>query len=329
MHDYGFQMQMIGDHCYVVRVRPGSDAEAKGVRAGDEVLGVNNYPPARQDFWKMEYVYNILRPQPGLNLDLRSPSGERRQLLVNAKMRDLPHVRDLTGSRIFDVVRDMENEEHFMRVRYVERGRDLLIVKLPQFLSWEVEPVIGKLPNYNAVVFDLRGNPGGAEEALRILLGGLFESKVKIGDRVGRNASKVVETETRHHVFSGKVVVLVDSNSASASELFARVIQLEKRGLIVGDRSSGKVMAAKEYSYKVGAGPVLLYGASITEADLRMTDGQSLEHTGVTPDKIVLPTAADLASGRDPALAQAAEMLNVKMTPEEAGALFPYEWRKD
>jgi hypothetical protein len=44
---------------------------------------------------------------------------------------------------------------------------------------------------------------------------------------------------------------------------------------------------------------------------------------------VVLPTAPDLAKGRDPVLAQAAAMLNVKITPEEAGTLFPYEWPKE
>ena len=327
-HDYGFRMQMIGDHCYVVRVRPGSDAEKKGVKPGDEILALNNSAPAREYFWKMEYVYNALRPQPALNLNLRIPAGEQRQVLVTAQMHDLPPIRDVTGEKIWDLIRDIQNEEHSLHIRYSERGHDLLIVKLPEFGAFpsEEDSLLGKMRKYSSVVFDLRGNPGGSVDSLRSLLGHLFENKVKIGDRMGRNSTKVLETEAHNHPFTGKLVVLVDSKSASASEMFARVVQIEKRGLIVGDRTAGAVMEAKHYNYKLGTSRVVFYGASITDADFRMVDGQSLEHAGVVPDKLILPTASDLASSRDPVLAQAAQMLDVKMSPEEAGALFPYEW---
>jgi hypothetical protein len=44
----------------------------------------------------------------------------------------------------------------------------------------------------------------------------------------------------------------------------------------------------------------VFFGVSVTESDLIMTDGQSLEDKGVIPDEIALPIAKDLAPGRDP-----------------------------
>ena len=118
-----------------------------------------------------------------------------------------------------------------------------------------------------------------------------------------------------HNPFLGKLVVLVDARSASAAELFARIMQLEKRGLAIGNQTSGAAMEAKHYSEQTGTD-------TLTEWDQTMADGKSLEHTGVTPDEVLLPMAHALASGRNPVLAHAAELMGVKV-PEEAGKAFP------
>src|SRR5262249_21621733 len=132
-----------------------------------------------------------------------------------------------------------------------------------------------------------------------------------------------------HNPFPGKLVVLVDSGSASASEIFARVVQLERRGTIIGDRSAVAVMESIRYSYEAGMGVTVFYGASITDAGVIMTEGKSLDKLGVRPDEVVMPTGADLASGGDPVLARAAQTLGVNVTAEQAGKFFPYEWPKE
>jgi C-terminal processing protease CtpA/Prc len=111
--------------------------------------------------------------------------------------------------------------------------------------------------------------------------------------------------------------VLIDSDSASASEVFSRVVQLEKRGTVMGDHSSGMLMEAQFFGHEG-------YGAEISTANLIMKDGASVEHVGVEPDEVLLPSPEDLVLGRDPVLSKAANMLGVPLTPEQAGTAFPH-----
>jgi carboxyl-terminal processing protease len=330
--DYGWQYQMVGEHCFVTEVRPGSDLEAKGVKPGDEIMTLNGFAPTRGNLWKMQYVYSVLRPQPALRLSLRDPSGGDRQVEVAAKVRERRLVTDLTGhdapADVWDFVRQGENARLLMRARSVDFGEPLMILKIPEFrfAPAEIDDMISRARRHSALIIDLRGNPGGSVDTLKYLVSGMFDKDLKIADRVGRKEAKPEVAKASHHEFSGKLVVLVDATSASAAELFARVMQIEKRGTVIGDHTSGSVMEAKHYNEHIGLTTMVFYGASITEWDLIMADGKSLEHTGVTPDEIVLPSAMDLAAGRDSVMSHAAQRLGVNLNPEKAGKLFPYEW---
>lgn len=66
--------------------------------------------------------------------------------------------------------------------------------------------------------------------------------------------------------YQGKLAVMVDSERASAGELFARVVQLEKRGTIIGDRTAGAVMQSRQYSRQLGGDNVIVFAISIAEA---------------------------------------------------------------
>jgi len=331
-HDFEWQLEIFGDHCFVTQVRSSSDADVKGIKRGDEVLALNGFQPTRESLQRMMYVFNILRPQPGLRVVVRSPQGQSRELEVLAAMRQRKNVVNLItngASDIWDIMRDNERNRHLGRARWAEIGADVILLKFPgfHFTETEVGDMMNKARKHKTLIIDLRGNLGGSEDTLKALLGGVLDHEVKIGDRVTRDGSKPMQAKSRgHNAFTGKLVVLVDSKSASAAELFSRVVQLEKRATVLGDKTAGAVMEAKHYSYQLGLDTVVFYGASITDADIVMTDGKSLEHSGVTPDEVILPTAADLAAGRDPVMVRAAELCGATLSPEAAGALFPYEW---
>ena len=329
--EYGWQMQMIGDKCYVSAVKPGSDAAAKGLKEGDEIYSIDGWAPIRENIWKIQYMYRTLRPQPGMRLVIIKPDGKEQKLDVLAKVHQEKRVLDLTGNDIWTLVRESENEDRLHRHRYVELSEDLFVWKMPEFdlLRDKVDDFVGKFRKKKGLILDLRGNHGGYEETLLRLLGNFIDHDVKLGDLKRRKESKALLAKTRgEDIFSGKLIVLIDSESGSAAELFARVVQLEKRGTVIGDRSAGAVMRAKQFPHELGVDIIVPYGISITDADIIMSDGKSLEHIGVIPDEIKLPTAADLATQRDPVLAYAASLLGVTITPEKAGALFPIEWRK-
>jgi C-terminal processing protease CtpA/Prc len=330
--EYGWSVQMVGDTPFITAVKPGSDADAKGLRAGDQVMAVNGIELTRKNIWVFDYLFNALRPQPGMRVEVIKPDGKQQTLEVRAKIRQGKRVVDLTGSDIWDVVRESENESHFRRHRYVEIGEDVFVWKMPHFdmAGPEVDDFVGKFRKRKAVIFDLRGNGGGYEVSLLRLLGNVFDKDVTVGDLKRRKEAKPIVAKSRkENTFAGKLVVLIDSRSGSAAELFARMIQLEKRGTVIGDVSAGAVMRAKGYDHEIGLDTIMPYGVSITDADIIMTDGKSLEHVGVTPDEIKLPTGADLAANRDPVLAYAASLLGVTITPEKAGSYFPIEWRRN
>ena len=116
--------------------------------------------------------------------------------------------------------------------------------------------------------------------------------------------------------------MLVDAQSASASELLARTVQLRHRGQVLGQRSAGSVMVGRSIGVVASQGDYVVASAvNVTVADVVMPDGRRLEKAGVIPDVIVVPTPGDVAAGRDPVLARALSLAGHPVDAAEAGAL--------
>jgi len=325
--EYGWTAGVIGDDCYINHVKPGSDAEAKGLKPGDRLLAIDGFKPTRKNLWQMSYRYFVVAPAARVTMTILSPGDEKpRSLTIDTKI-------ERTGGTI--TLRQWYDrfmiKHGYSRTAYeFRRNEEVMFLKLHTFSlsNDQLDTLTGKARGSKTVVLDLRDNGGGSVDVLKKMVGFFFDKEVKIFDEKRRKGSKTLMSKPSSNGFKGDLIVLVNQGSASASEVFSRLVQLEKRGKVIGDKSMGAVMESQFHELNSGIGSMLLAGASVTMADLVMSDGKSLEKVGVMPDEIVRPTGADLAASKDPVLAYAAKLAGVNIKPEDAGKYFPYEWPK-
>lgn len=330
--DYGWDWELVGDKCYVTAVKPGSDAEAKGVRVGDEIFSIGGYQPTKNNAWKIKYAFFIGNPQKRLSVAIRSLGGQsqQREILSQRMVK--------SGSNAlqdFNDNADRLNRE--LKSQTIEIDPGLLLWKL---YSLSAETGIGdalkRARKYKSLIIDLRGcreaiknwrNDRDSQYSvnrLQEIIGYLFDRDIKVADLKKRKDQKPILAKTRgENAFNGKLVIIVDNDTSSISEVVARIIQLEKRGVVIGDRTNGTTRLSTGYLHGVetGMNSATLYGVVIAERELIMSDGQSLDGVGVTPDETVLPTGSDLGNNRDPVLSRAAELLGGRLSPDKAGSL--------
>lgn len=329
--DYGWTLRMIGDAAYIIAVKPGSDAEAKGLKPGDRVLQVDQYVPTRRDLWKLRYLLNVLSRRHTVRLVIQSPDDASPRVMdVASNVTQRPKVVDLNLDHLESHYYDDSREARMARNRFARAG-GVVIWKLSgfDFNPDDVERVMKDgLQGASSLVIDMRGNGGGLVSTLEQIAGRLFDRDVKIGQVRMRKASKPMMAKKRGNPFTGPIAAIVDADSASAAEILARLIQIEKRGAVIGDRSAGAVMQGRRVGGSLpGATGFTLFGASVTNAELLMLDGVSLEKIGVAPDELLLPTGADMAAGRDPVLARAVALVGGSLDAAAAGAMFPPQWK--
>ena len=335
--EYGFRMKMIGDRAYISAIKPKSDAEKKGLKVGDRIMSIEGFRPNRKEFWKVGYYYYRLNPKPKLRFGILRPDAEQEEKIeIESKVTPMkPKVSWIDTQDINDLIN--ESDEWAVKKRnFFKTVGDTLIWKMRTFSiePSEIDEIMqSKAKKAGNLIIDLRENGGGYVKTLEQMVGYFFEQDMIIAERKGRPEKKKENKPMKAKakggdVFKGKLIVLIDSQSGSASEIFSRLIQLEKRGIILGDVSAGAVMQSMSYPLSLSSGQTteIQYFVSITNADVIMSDGKSVEHAGVTPDEMILPSAADLAAQKDPVLARAIEILGGKISSEDAGKLFPFDW---
>jgi C-terminal processing protease CtpA/Prc len=331
---YGFGTQMIGDDCLVISVNKDSDAARQGLTVGDQVLLLGKFKPNRRDLWKINYLLFKLEPSKTLELKIRKPDGSEKSLTVTAKtmtmkeaMAERKAKKEKEKEKEKEKNNDLDKDEDF---KCREISKEVMVCKLYSFIveSAVIDKMMKQVSTYPKFILDLRGNGGGYVTIEEYLLSHFFPRTVKIADMVTK-----VKTEKRFtkvmgkSQYKGEMIVLVDSNSASAAEITARTLQIEKRAVIYGDISSGSVMTSITLPFQSIMGALATYaiirtGMSVTIGDVIMSDGSRLENTGVLPDEILRPTPIGLAKRADQVLAYAAEKFGVDLTPEKAGEMY-------
>jgi carboxyl-terminal processing protease len=212
-------------------------------------------------------------------------------------------------------------------VKYQEDG-DIGYLKISQFSDDTVSLAQKaaqefKDKNVKAVVLDLRGDPGGyLTGAVNISSLWLDQGKTVVSERRG---GKVIATEqaTGNNVLHGlPTVVLIDSGSASASEITAGALRDNGAATLLGVKSYGKGSVQQveclDKTLLSGSGPN--QSGSCNGAELKITiarwytpNGKNIDKQGITPDTIVNLSDDDAKAGRDPQKDQAYQILQAKI----------------
>lgn len=234
----GIQFNIMNDTVMVVAVISGGPSEKVGLLAGDRIVSVDGERIAGVHI-SQERVFKILRGEKGTKVKVG--------IVRQGSDKEIPYtiVRDKIPTNTLDVAY-MLNEH----VGYV---------KLDQFgekTYYEFVMAVKKLKQSGMtdLVLDLRGNGGGYLTAATSICDAFLPKGEMIVYTEGKKVKKEVVYATSTGCFeTGRVVVLIDDFSASASEIVAGAIQDNDRGIIIGRRSFGKGLVQQAFDLSDGS----------------------------------------------------------------------------
>jgi carboxyl-terminal processing protease len=309
----GFSVDDVDGKTVVTNVIPGTDAAHAGVEQGMVVLRVNDTPVA-------ERVAEIEKK--------RLPSSSERATRwfiynrVFAGPADSPvkvTLQRADGS-VFEVSvrRQIYSAAPEVTTHVLPSGN--VYIRFDGFqrpITKEFRQALQKFRDAPGLIVDLRRNGGGDLAVLLPIAGYFFGRKTlfaKDSTRTGKPLSSYVGLfklplqlyvgRPGEQIYSGPVVILVDAHSASSSEVFAAGMQDTLRAKVIGSQSCGCVLGIAKPRVMKGGGVL-----EMSEVLWFSPKGRKLEGTGIIPDKIVVPSVADLQRRRDPVLAEADKSL--------------------
>lgn len=303
---FGFDAKAFGDEIRIYKLKDDGAAKKAGLKLGDHIVAVNGFAAERRSFDRMMVYFRALRPVRVLELVYTRGREPPRTLQLEGKLKEGDIVRDLTTSMGWnEYVREVvarQSEEEKVRSEKYEDG--VAYLRVPSFMvdQSNLEHHVRKNDESRALIVDLRNNLGGSRDLL-IDFVGFFEAEPSVMlETHERKKTEPLKIKPRHPTLKMPLVVLVDSETASAGEMFARHFQRTGRAVVIGDTTSGRVNTARIFPHKHGADVVVPYAVEVAVGRLVFAGGEELEGRGVVPDQRCVPSEDDLREERDPCL---------------------------
>lgn len=234
----GVEFNMPNDTIVVLNTIPGGPSERVGIKSGDRIVRINDTTVAGVKF-----------PQDRIMKRLRGKNGTK--VHVSVKRRGVPQlikftiVRDIIPVKSVDVAYMIQPKVGYIKVS-----------KFARDTFKEFDDAINKLHNQGMkkVIVDLRGNTGGyLDQAVEIVNEFLPENKLIVYTQGKARPRQNLYSDSRGRAKHDEVVILIDEESASASEIVAGAIQDNDRGTIIGRRSFGKGLVQEQASLTDGS----------------------------------------------------------------------------
>lgn len=260
----------------IVHVIPGSPAERAGIKDGDRIVAVDGR--STEELSTDEAAAMLTGEEGSAVRVVAETNGQRRELTVRREHVEVPSLEDV---RIVDAAFAAEKN---LSLSAEELAAGVAYIRIPAFQKTTSRDLDAALWDLHAkgmrtLILDLQGNPGGLLTAA-VEVADKFLQQGGIVSTRGRSAQEDFNYQAHYGgTWRVPLVVLVDGDSASASEIFAAAIKDNARGEIVGEKSYGKGSVQ-------GIFPLGYAGAGIrlTTALFYSPNGQKISKNGVTPN---------------------------------------------
>jgi carboxyl-terminal processing protease len=234
----GVQFNILNDTIFIIQTIPGGPSQKLGIQAGDKIIKIEGKNVAGVKITNND-VFSKLRGQKGTKVTISILRKGEKELIDFTITRDKIPIFSIDASYMID------NETGYIKLN-----------RFSQTTGREFEEAIRKLQTHNLknMILDLTDNGGGyLEEAVRLADQFLDNDKLIVYTQ-GVHSKRDEYKSTSYGLFEkGKLVILIDESSASASEILSGAIQDWDRGYIVGRRSFGKGLVQRPLMFMDGS----------------------------------------------------------------------------